>query len=472
MFPIQRILVANRGEIACRVFRSAHEMGISTAAVFTDEDAGSPHISSAEVSAQVVNYLDISEMIRAAKETDSDAIHPGYGFLSENPKFALACERVGIRFIGPNAKAMEALGDKSVARETAKRIGVPVAEGFGPFSDPSEVERAAKELGPPVIVKAAAGGGGKGMKKLLSLGDLRAQIEISQRETSAAFGDNRLIVERYIEPARHVEVQIFADGERAIALGERECSLQRRHQKIIEESPSVAVDKELGQKLFESARKLAEEARYSNAGTVEFLVGEDGAFYFLEVNARLQVEHPVTELCTGLDLVRMQIEIAGGLPMMRQDQVQRRGHAIDARLNAEDPYNGFLPSAGKVLHKSFPKDVRVDTGLGTYVGAKYDSLIAKIIAHGETREEARTKLINALRETAILGIYTNQSFLIEILASDFFKNGETFISTIDSLEIGQRPVPDELALAAALAFRGPIREPEWVFSELKNWRAE
>lgn len=472
MFPIQRILVANRGEIACRVFRSAHEMGIGTAAVYTEEDLGSPHISAAEVAAHVSDYLDISEMIRAAKETSSDAIHPGYGFLSENPNFAAECERAEIRFIGPNAKAMEKLGDKSAARETAKRLGVPIAEGFGPFSDPDEVEKAAKQLGPPIMLKAVAGGGGKGMKKLLSLDDLRAQIETSQRETSAAFGDDRLIIERYIEPARHIEVQIFADGERAIALGERECSLQRRHQKIIEESPSIAVDEDLRNRLFEAAKKLAEAVGYSNAGTVEFLLGTDGNFYFLEVNTRLQVEHPVTELCTGLDLVRMQIEIAGGLPMIRQDQVRRQGHAIEARLNAEDPYNGFLPSSGRVLRKVFSNDIRVDTALGSVVGTKYDSLIAKVIAHGENREEARLKLVNALKETAILGIYTNQSFLIEVLESDFFKNGNTFITTIDNIQVGPRPIPDKLALAAALALRGPVRQPDRIFAELRNWRAE
>jgi acetyl/propionyl-CoA carboxylase alpha subunit len=445
-------------------------MGIGTASIYTEDDSRSPHVEAAEVSAEVSDYLDIAAVIRAAKDTHSDAIHPGYGFLSENPAFARACADAGITFIGPSADSMEALGDKSIARETAKKYGIPVAEGFGPFSDITEIEKAAKELGTPLMLKAAAGGGGKGMKKLLSFDNLRSEIETSQRETKAAFGDDRLIVERYVHPARHIEVQIMADGERAIALGERECSLQRRHQKIIEESPSTAVDSGLREKLFEAATRIAEGVGYTNAGTVEFLVGSDGGYYFLEVNTRLQVEHPVTELCTGLDLVRMQIEIAGGLPMMSQDKVVRHGHAIEARLNAEDPYRGFLPSAGPILLKSFVDGIRVDTGLGDSVGTKYDSLIAKIVSHGDTREEAIERLIFALRESAILGIYTNQTFLLQILESDFFKCGETYTSTIDSLEIGLRPVPPELEISAAAAFRGPVRNPADVWSGLGAWR--
>lgn len=445
-------------------------MGIGTASIYAEDDSESPHVEAAEISAKVSDYLDIGEVIRAAKETKSDAVHPGYGFLSENPAFVRACVDAGINFIGPTAEAMEALGDKSVARETAKKFGIPVAEGLGPFSSVADIERAAKELGAPLMLKAAAGGGGKGMKKLLSLDNLRSEIETSQRETKASFGDDRLIVERYIHPARHIEVQVMADGQRAIALGERECSLQRRHQKIIEESPSTAIDSAMREKLFDAAKKISEGVGYSNAGTVEFLVGPDGEYYFLEVNTRLQVEHPVTELCTGLDLVRMQIEIAGGLPMMSQDKVIRRGHAIEARLNAEDPYRGFLPSAGPILLKSFVDSIRVDTGLGDSVGTKYDSLIAKIISHGETREQAIEKLTFALRESAILGIFTNQTFLLQLLESDFFKNGETYTSTIDSLEIGQRPVPPELEIAAAAAFRGPTRNPAEVWSSLGAWR--
>ncbi len=472
MFPIQRILVANRGEIACRVFRSAHEMGIGTAAVFTDDDLGSPHARSAETSIHIDDYLSIESILAAAKESGADAIHPGYGFLSESAALSQACIDAGLRFIGPSPKSMLSLGDKAAAREIAMSIGIPVAEGFGPFSDADEIAKAATLLGAPLMLKAASGGGGKGMKRLLELADLNSQIESSQRETKAAFGDDRLIVERYIEPARHIEVQIFGDGTRAIALGERECSLQRRHQKLIEESPSTAIDDALRQDLFDSARRIAEAVGYSNAGTVEFLLGPSGGFYFLEVNTRLQVEHPVTELCTGLDLVRMQIEIAGGLPMIEQKQVRCTGHAIEARLNAEDPYKNFMPSAGRVLLKHFPDSVRIDTGLGDFVATRYDSLIAKIIAHGDTREEARQALCDALRETAVLGVYTNQTFLLQLLESDAFRDGQTFTSTVDSIDIGERPVPPEIELAAALVFQGPNRTAPVPWQSHPGWRIQ
>lgn len=458
MKSIKRLLVANRGEIACRVFRTCENMGIEGIAVFTQTDSGMPHTLSRE-SHFVSSYLSMDEIIAAAKKSKADGIHPGYGFLAENPAFARACAKNDLTWIGPSPEAMAAIGDKSKAREQAKVLGIPVSDGFGPFEEPKEIEKAAKDLGAPLMLKAAAGGGGKGMKKLLSLEGIAQQIETAQRETGAAFGDKRMIVERYIEPARHIEVQIFGDGKRAIALGERECSLQRRHQKIIEESPSPAVDEALRSQLFDSAVRLVESVGYKNAGTVEFLLGPNNKFYFLEVNARLQVEHPVTEMCTGLDLVKMQIEIATGGELMQQEDVKRKGHAIEARLNAEDPYNNFLPSAGRILKRHLESPwTRVDTGLGNTVSTAYDSLIAKVISHSHSREEARTRLISGLKSIVILGIYSNQQFLMSILESDWFAKGETFTSTIDSLDMIVRELPEPLKLAAAVLLRGPQRD--------------
>jgi acetyl/propionyl-CoA carboxylase alpha subunit len=478
MPPIKKILVANRGEIAVRVFRTCDEMGIATCAVYTTHDDGMPHMTGRDAKL-IDNYLNIEEVIAAAKEMNADAIHPGYGFLSENPTFARACAKAGVTFIGPSPEAMEAIGDKSKARDTAHKLNIPTTEGLGPFTKVEDVEKAAKQLGAPLMLKAAAGGGGKGMKKLLTLDDLKEQIETSQRETKAAFGDDRLIVERFIYPARHIEVQIFGDGKRAIALGERECSLQRRHQKIIEESPSTAVDEPLRQKLFDAATRLAESVGYKNAGTVEFLLGPDGNFYFLEVNARLQVEHPVTEMCTGLDLVKMQIEIAQGDALMKQEDVKREGHAIEARLNAEDPYNNFLPSAGKVLRFDYQNEgwkrndylfaPRVDTGIGSRVSTQYDSLLAKVVYHADSRSEAIQGLRGALIDLVLLGIYTNQPFLIDILGTLWFAEAKTYTSTVDEMQIGVRPTHDALSIAAAMILSGPRRTAAGPWQT--HWRA-
>lgn len=454
----KRILIANRGEIALRVMRTAHKMDFDTVGVFTPDDEGMPHAEPSDhhTVMPIDDYLSIRSVIEAAQQARAAMIHPGYGFLSENPKFAAACERAEIRFIGPSARAMRAVGDKAKARATAQKLGIPVAEGLGPFRDAKEIEKAAKSLGPPVMLKAVAGGGGKGMKRLMTLDNLREVIATSQRETKSAFGDDALIVERYVFPARHVEVQVIGDGKRSIALGERECSLQRRHQKVIEESPSPGVDESLRTKLFEAAVALCEAVGYSNAGTVEFLVGPDGRFYFLEVNARLQVEHPVTEMRTGLDLVQMQIEVAQGNSVPKQEQISFTGHAIEARLNAEDPWRGFLPSAGRVLVCCFPsgEGMRVDSGIGNRVSSRYDSLIAKLIAHGRTRDEATERLKQMLKQTVVLGVLTNQPFLLQLLGSSFFKTGETFTHTIDELDLGDRPMPAPLLQAATDALRG------------------
>src|SRR5687768_8445714 len=451
MPAIEKLLIANRGEIAIRVRRTAERMGIPCVMVFTTHDEGMPHASFPE-SVLISDYLAADELIKVAKDNGANAIHPGYGFLSENPTFARTVENAGLIFIGPSGDAMEAVGDKSKARNLATSLNVPIAEGVGPFTDPKEIADAVRKLGPPVMLKAAAGGGGKGMKKILSFEDLDEIIQSSQRETKAAFGDHRMIVERFIHPARHIEVQIFGDGSRCIALGERECSLQRRHQKILEESPSTAVDDELRGKLFDAAKKLCEAVGYRNAGTVEFLLGPDGNFYFLEVNARLQVEHPVTEMCTGLDLVELQLKLAQGGELPAQESIKASGHAIEVRLNAEDPYNGFLPSAGKLLDYAFTESeygLRTGTGVGNVVGTHYDSLIAKIIASGPDRDAAVAQLRNGLQRTELVGIYTNQALLLQIIDQEFFLKGETFIDTIDNWDFGKRPVPDWFATAAA-----------------------
>lgn len=472
--PIRKILIANRGEIACRIFRTLNHMEIKGVGIFTEHDREAIHVRGREAY-EVSSYLAIDEIIEVAGRSSADAIHPGYGFLAENPAFVRACEESGIAFIGPSSEAMEALGDKSKAREAAKSLGIPVMEGYGPSSDIVELKDAALRLGVPLMLKAAAGGGGKGMKRILDLDEIESQIESSQRETKAAFGDDRLIIERYVYPSRHVEVQIFGDGIRAVALGERECSLQRRHQKIIEESPSTAVDDSLRERLFESAKKLAESVGYQNAGTCEFLLDSKGNFYFLEVNTRLQVEHPVTELCTGLDLVKMQIELACGGRLISQEEVSPRGHAIEARLNAEDPYNNFLPSAGRVLFCEFiaPSGGRVDSGVSEIVTTHYDPLLAKFISHGMNREEARTRLVESLKSSAILGVYTNQEFLLELLESDMFARGETTTTTLDEMEITRKEIPAEVLVAAALLYRGPkvasFRNP---WQTLGKWRME
>lgn len=448
-------------------------MGIPTVGIFTHADADMPHAQQEyqPEAIEVPSYLDIAAIIAAAKQSKANAVHPGYGFLSENPAFVRECQEADIIFIGPSQSAMEALGDKSKARALAESLGVPIAKGYGPYSDPRQIVEAAKTLGPPLMLKAAAGGGGKGMKLVSSLDQIEEIIATSQRETKAAFGDDVLIVERFISPARHVEVQIFADGNHAIVLGERECSLQRRHQKIIEESPSTAVDDNLRKQLYEAAKKIVEAVGYSNAGTCEFLVDNDKNFYFLEVNTRLQVEHPVTELCTGLDLVKMQIEIASGCPLMSQNEVVTQGHAIEARLCAEDPWNHFLPSSGRILRCEFRESyARIDAAIGKRVSSEYDSLLAKIITHEKDRNSAIESLRSELYGLVLLGVVTNQKYLINILESDWFVNGETYTTTLEQWDPGPPPITQEMLLSAAYLLRGPLQKPSAVWSEIGPWR--
>ena len=396
---IQKLLVANRGEIALRVFRACREAGIATVAVAPPDDRESLHARSADEVAAISSYLDSEEHIRAAKEAGADAIHPGYGFLAENPAFAEAVEAAGLVFVGPTPEALRLGGDKLEAKRIAQEAGVPVV----PTGDPDEV-------GFPLMIKAAAGGGGRGMRVVREPGELDEALAAAQREAQAAFGDDRVFCERYVERPRHVEIQLLGDGTRTVALGERECSIQRRHQKVLEESPSVALDPSLRAEMSAAAVRFAEAIGYRSAGTAEFmLAGRD--FYLLELNGRIQVEHPVTELVTGVDLVAEQLRVANGEQLGVGD-VRLDGHAVEVRLYAEDPRT-FLPQAGRVERLHLPRGIRVDAGVeqGDEVGTAYDPMIAKLIAHGPTRDEAFARLRDALAETDVGGVTTNLPFL-------------------------------------------------------------
>ena len=412
--PIGRVLVANRGEIALRVFRSCRALGIGTVAVAEPDDLGSLHARSAESAVEISSYLDASEHVRAARETGADAVHPGYGFLAESAELAEAVEAAGLTWIGPPPSALRPGGDKLEAKAIAPEAGVPVVETGD-----------AAEIGFPLLVKAAAGGGGRGMRVVRSQGELEEALEAARREALAAFGDDTVFCERWVEGARHVEVQLLADAHGTVrALGERECSVQRRHQKVLEESPSPGIDEAVRRGLFEAGESFARAIGYRSAGTAEFLVGQDGRFYFLELNARIQVEHPVTEAVTGRDLVADQIRIAEGDTLEPGDGV--RGHAIEVRLYAEDPLT-FLPQAGKVERLRLPSGIRVDAGVeeGDEIGTRYDPLIAKLIASGSNRDEAIDRLRDALAETDVGGLVTNLPFLRWLVAHPAFRAGDT-----------------------------------------------
>ncbi len=461
---LRKVLVANRGEIAIRVCRTLRTMGIPSVAVYSDADRGAPHVRAADESVRIGppapadSYLNVTAILDAARATGADAIHPGYGFLSQSAAFARACEAAGVVFVGPSPDAMERLGDKESSRRAAVRRKVPVIPGAEDVPDAASATTAAARIGFPVLLKAAGGGGGRGMRRVERADSLAADFESARREAEAAFGNGRIFVEKLIHPARHVEIQILGDGKDAIALGERECSLQRRYQKVIEESPSTAVTPKIRAAMERAAVALAKDAGYAGAATVEFLLGADGSFYFLEVNTRLQVEHPVTEMRFGLDLVRAQIEIAAGGPLPKP--AAPRGHAIEARLNAEDPYQGYLPQSGTILLLHWPEGegVRVDAGIaaGQTIQTHYDSLLAKVIAHGATRDEARARLRGALSELALLGVRTNQRFLLDLLDDDASATGATYTHTLESRSWpAPDGVPDEALLAAGVQLFAP-----------------
>ena len=433
-------------------------MEIPGVAVYTDADRDAPHVFGAPVAYPLGSndgYLRPERILAAAAASGATAIHPGYGFLSQNSAFAEAVEKAGFIFIGPSPQAMLALGEKRAARAAAEKAGVPVIPGAAECETAATASAAARRLGYPVLLKAAGGGGGKGMRTVSTADEMAAAFAGAQREAEGAFGDRRLLLEKLIRPARHIEVQILGDGRQAIALGERECSLQRRYQKVIEESPAPTIPDSTRDALAESAVALARTVGYANAGTVEFLVGPDGAHAFLEVNTRLQVEHPVTEMRFGLDLVRAQIEIAHGGPLPVAGAP--RGHAIEARIYAEDPSREFLPTTGRILDLAWPHHpwVRIDAGItgGQEVTPFFDPLLAKVIAWGHDREEARRRLVNALRDTVLLGLTTNQGFLLDILTSDFFVRGETTTTTLEGSEWPPAAAPPEIAAAAATAMK-------------------
>ncbi len=469
------ILVANRGEIACRILRTLRDMGHASVAVASEADLDSPHLDDADEVVEIgppdprQSYLNINAILTAAAKTGAAAIHPGYGFLSTSAEFAAACERAGRTFIGPTSAAMAALGDKRGARATAERCGVPVLPGARECDTPEAAQAASDRIGYPVLLKAAGGGGGRGLRKVDDAASLPEAFAAARREAEAAFGDGRMLVEKFIHPARHVEIQILGHGKSAVAFGERECSLQRRYQKIIEESPSTAVTPSLRAELSDAAVKLAVAARYSNAGTVEFLLGPGGSWHFLEVNARLQVEHPLTELRFGIDLVRAQVELALGGPL--PSPAEPRGHAIEARLNAEDPARGFLPMTGRVVALRWPQrpDLRIDAGLraGQEILPFYDPLLAKLIAWGPDRESARRRLAGGLRDLVLAGVPTNQKFLIDTLESDFFQQGETYTTTLESRPWTPPEPPRAMLVAAALA--GPATAAKGATSS--PWRS-
>ncbi|MGH9313897.1 MAG: acetyl-CoA carboxylase biotin carboxylase subunit [Vicinamibacterales bacterium] len=470
MAKIQRLLIANRGEIAVRIIRACREAGIESVAVYSDADRAALHVRRADRAVRIgpaspaESYLSIPALIAAAQETRADAVHPGYGFLSERAGFARACEEAGIIFIGPPADVIETMGSKIASRALMQAANVPVVPGQTPTDQSDEgVTEAARTTGYPVLVKASAGGGGKGMRMVRRDAEAHDAIQAARREAVAAFGDGTLYVERLIERPRHIEIQVLADSHgNVVHLFERECSLQRRHQKVIEESPSAALTARLRTRMGEAAVAAARAVRYRSAGTIEFLVEGDGdaaRFYFLEMNTRLQVEHPVTEAVTGLDLVRAQFAAAAGekLPWQQSDLLQR-GHAIECRIYAEDPANGFLPQAGPLLlyREASGPGLRVDSGFGEgdSIPVHYDPLIAKLIAHAETREAAIDRAAAGLRRFPILGIRTNTAFLLRLLEDEAFRAGRAHTGYIDehiARLTADASAPVQAVAAAAIA---------------------
>src|SRR5438309_1583578 len=430
----KKVLIANRGEIAVRVIRACRELGITSVAVYSDVDRASLHVRKADEAYHIgppaasESYLNVPKILDVARRSGADAIHPGYGFLSENSKFAQACVDAGIKFIGPTAASMEMMGSKTRARQEMEKAGVPLVPGTSRgLESAQEAERVAAKIGYPVMLKAAGGGGGKGMRLVHTPGDLRAALEAAQSEAQRSFGDTEVYIEKYIVKPRHIEMQVLADEHgNCVWLGERECSIQRRHQKVLEESPSPLVDPDMRRRMGEIAVRVAKAANYTNAGTVEFLSDQEKNFHFLEMNTRLQVEHPVTELITGLDLVHLQIRIAAGekLPFS-QDQVQIRGHAMECRIYAEDPDNNYFPSPGKITLLLAPSGpgIRRDSGMyeGWTVPIDYDPLLAKLIGYGTDRKQTMGRLIRALNEYFVGGIKTNLSLFRHILSDPDFR---------------------------------------------------
>ena len=464
-----KILIANRGEIACRVAATARRLGIRTVAVYSDVDAQSLHVAVCDEAIRIgagaprASYLNGAAILDAAKRAGAQAIHPGYGFLSENETFAADCARAGVVFIGPPPAAIAAMGSKSAAKTIMARAGVPVVPGYhDDDQDPAMLAREAARIGFPVLIKATAGGGGKGMKVAASAAEFASALASAQREAKASFGDDRMLVERYLRAPRHIEIQVFADTHgNVVHLFERDCSVQRRHQKVLEEAPAPGIDAERRRAMGDAATAAAKAIGYVGAGTVEFIAEQDGTFYFMEMNTRLQVEHPVTEMITGLDLVEWQLRVAAGEPLpAAQSALAIHGHAIEARIYAEDPDRGFLPSIGRISHWRMPvagNGVRVDTGFreGDDVSPFYDPLLAKVIAWGEDRARARAALLNALDQCEVTGVTTNVAFLERVVAHHAFASGRLDTGLIDThrdaLLAPASAAPDRAWIAAALS---------------------
>jgi 3-methylcrotonyl-CoA carboxylase alpha subunit/acetyl-CoA/propionyl-CoA carboxylase biotin carboxyl carrier protein len=480
------LLVANRGEIAVRILRAARAAGLRTVAVYSDADRTAPHVREADTAVRLGpapatgSYLSIPALLAAAQRTGAQAVHPGYGFLSERAGFARACTAAGLVFVGPPAEVIELMGRKDEARRVAVAAGVPVVPAVEGVSEAELVERAGTGIGYPLLVKAAAGGGGKGMRIVRRPEDLTDALAAAKREALSAFGDDTVLLERYVERGRHVEVQVLADAHGTVLhLSDRDCSVQRRHQKVVEEAPAPNLSDRVRHGIADAAVRLARQVGYVNAGTVEFLVagsGDAAEAYFLEMNTRLQVEHPVTEAVTGLDLVRLQLEVAQGRPLpIRQEEVTVTGHAIEARVYAEDPRAGFLPQAGLATRVVWPDRARVDHALesGQRVGTWYDPMLGKIITHGADREAARKALVGALDDTAVLGLTTNLGFLRELVAGDGYRD-----AAIDTAWLDRDPdaVPrgtSDVALCAAGWVMGTegTADPSHPFAIADGWRA-
>jgi acetyl-CoA carboxylase biotin carboxylase subunit len=464
---LKKILIANRGEIAIRVMKACREMGIESVAVYSTIDRDALHVRTADEAVWIgeappnESYLYIDAIINAVKETGAEAVHPGYGFLAENYLFAERCETEGIIFIGPDSKALKLVGDKVASREVTEKEGIPLIPGMkNKSTDVDQCMSEAEKIGFPVLLKASAGGGGKGMRVVKSKSELKDAAEAGMREAQAAFGDPSVYLEKYIEKPRHVEFQILADKHgNAVHLFERECSIQRRHQKIIEESPSTALTDNLRKKMGETALKVVEVSGYTNAGTVEFLLDENNNFYFLEVNARLQVEHPVTEMVCGIDLVHAQIRIASGEKLwFSQNDINQRGHAIECRIYAEDPENNFLPSAGKILFMKEPSGpgVRHDCGIysGCEVSVYYDPILSKLITWAPTRDICCRRMAAALNDFPVLGIKTDIEFLRDVIVHPEFLRGNSFTDFIPVNMPGWKPEFSNITLNKALLSAG------------------
>ena len=481
----EKILIANRGEIACRVIATAQSLGYRTVAVYSEPDAGARHVQLAEEAVCVgpalasASYLNVDALLDACRKTGADAVHPGYGFLSENAGFSRACKDAGITFIGPDEDAIHLMGSKRLSKLAMIEAGVPCIPGYeGEDQSDATLLKEAERIGLPLMIKASAGGGGRGMRVVSDASEIPAQLKSARQEAKSAFGSDELILERAVMQPRHVEIQVFGDRHgNVIHLGERDCSVQRRHQKVVEEAPSPAVDEALRQEMGEAAVNAAKACNYVGAGTVEFLLAPEGDFFFLEMNTRLQVEHPVTELVTGLDLVAWQIKVARGEPLpLTQEQVRLTGHAMEVRLYAEDPAQNYMPQTGPVLRwqPASGDGVRIDHGLveGYEVGSHYDPMLAKIIAVGDSREDARRRLIRAVEDTVLMGVRDNRPFLAAILRHPVFACGEATTAFIgedfadDASMAGESPSSQLWGLAALLRC-----EAETPSADLRGWHS-